>query len=109
MNFSDTDLGPRPEVSTQSALLRAIYFHGLAHATVKVAYMVVASQLMTGVRFPSPALLFKVSLRRSEGPFGSQEVAVICRYLSSLFGLPLPNRGPSSVCGMDAECFMYGG
>jgi hypothetical protein len=59
MNYSDTDPGPRVEVSTamhsNRPLLRAIYFHGLAHATVKVAYMV-------ALRFPSlpPSSLNKI-------------------------------------------------
>ena len=56
VNFSDTDPGPRPEASTamhfKLFLLRAIYFQGLAHATVKVAYMVVASQAGDGGSIP---------------------------------------------------------
>ena len=59
-------------------------------------------KLVTGVRFPSPALLFSVYRSRSDWFLISRTHVVVCRRLVVSFNLPRPNRvrpnrGPSTL------------
>ena len=52
-------------------------------------------KLVTGVRFPSPALLFRGYPSRSDWLLASFTPFVVCRRLVVSFNLSRPSRGPS--------------